>query len=98
MSLGHVGLPVGPSQYKAMRDFYFATLTPLGYKVYLEEDSFFGMRGSNGPDFWLHRGGEDPPAADPKEAADGKKPAPMAHIAFAVTKAAHVDLWFQHAV
>ena len=96
MSLGHVGLSVGHSQYKAMRDFYVATLAPLGYKVYLEKEcKYLGLRGSNGPDFWLHSGGEDVPIpsnSEPQTAA-GK-----AHVAFAVSSKSHVDLWYRNAV
>jgi len=93
MSISHVALPVRPSQYQAMRAFYLSTLSPLGYKVYLENDHFLGLRGTNGPDFWLHRGGEDL-----QEDGDEKDNAVKTHVAFAVTNALHVDTWFQNAV
>jgi catechol 2,3-dioxygenase-like lactoylglutathione lyase family enzyme len=93
MSLGHVGLSVTSSQYKAMRDFYVATLSPLGYKIYLEKDcKYLGLRGSNGPDFWLHCGGEDVPSSSSPPAA-GKT-----HVAFAVTNKTAVDSWYSNAL
>ena len=96
MSLGHVSLPTGPSNFKAMRDFYVAILKPLGYSIYLEREShFLGLQARAGPDFWLHCGGVDFP---PFSAADADKHTGKTHVAFDVGGTKKVDEWYQNAL
>jgi len=89
MSVSHIALPIRPSQYPAIYAFYLATLSPLGYKVYLKINRFLGLHSSNGLGFWLHYGGEDL-----QEDADEKDYAFKTHVAFAVTNALYIDTWF----
>jgi len=96
MSLGHVSLPTGPSNFQDMRDFYVAILKPLGYEVYMEKvPHFCGLSGSYGPDFWLHCGGQDSPKIT---AADAESRAGKTHVAFAVSSPKKVDEWYRNAV
>jgi hypothetical protein len=101
MSLSHVSLPTGPSNYKAMRDFYLATLKPLGYTVYLEgEGQYCGFRAPmGGPDFWLHCGGQDFVPVDTTLTADQNLATHgRTHVAFDVASRKQVDEWFHNAL
>lgn len=100
MPLGHVSLPTGPSNYKAMRDFYAAVLAPLGYKIYMEKEGHFcGFHTHVGPDFWLHCGGEDFPPVHPALSADENlKTRGRTHVAFSVSSRRQVDEWYRNAV
>ncbi|KXX76599.1 hypothetical protein MMYC01_208439 [Madurella mycetomatis] len=100
MPLGHVSLPTGPSNYKAMRDFYVAALKPLGYTVFLEEEGHVcGFHAHMVPDFWLHCGGEDFAPVNPGLSADENlKARGRTHVAFNVASRGQVEEWYRNAV
>lgn len=100
MPLGHVSLPTGPSNYKAMRDFYAATLKPLGYTVFLEKEGHVcGFQAYAGPDFWLHCGGEDFAPVSPDLPPDESlKARGRTHVAFNAASRGQVDEWYRDAV
>ncbi len=108
MPIGHVSLPTTPPTYKAMRDFYLATLAPLGYSLFMEQEgAFLGLQVCRDPDFWLHCGGKpDDTGASPQlvdislSAEENKKrlPGGRAHVAFAVKSQKLVGEWYRNAV
>lgn len=111
MVLFHISLPTGPSKYKSVRDFYLATLQPLGYTVYLESDpsttpsnpgtstspQYCGLQAKNGADFWLHAGD-----SDPSPSQIGHEHVSMAgkgvHVAWLTDSTAKVDEWYKLAL
>ncbi len=96
MSLHHVSLATGQAHFKEMRDFYLAALQPLGYKMYLEKEGIVcGLRGSSGPDLWLHCGGQDfPRITEATKDKRGGKP----HVAFAASGPQQVNDWYKNAM
>lgn len=104
MPLGHISLPTTPSTYKPMRDFYLATLTPLGYTVYEEQEGvFFGLQSNHNPDFWLHcapPGSAELPLVDRSLTAEENRKVlgGRTHLAFTVGGKKAVEAWFRNAV
>ncbi|KAL2136959.1 hypothetical protein VTI74DRAFT_11141 [Chaetomium olivicolor] len=102
MPLGHVSLPTGPGNFKAMRAFYVNTLSPLGYKVFEEKDGvYLGLMHTHmNPDFWLHCGGDDLVEVDPRLTADENRKVLGArtHVAFNVASKRIVDEWYRNAL
>ncbi len=107
MPIGHVSLPTTPATFKPMREFYLATLAPLGYTLFMEkDDTFLGLQANYDPDFWLHCGGKSDPSGLPElvdptlNAEENRKRLPKgkAHVAFNVGSRALVEKWFQNAV
>lgn len=106
MSLHHISLPISPSAYKPMRDFYLATLGPLGYTPFKEHEGVFcGLRARNmSPDFWLHCGGDDSESkltrADPTLSADENRKVlgHRTHVAFGVCSRREVESWYRAAM
>lgn len=113
MTLNHVSLPTTPATHARMRDFYLASLKPLGYTPFKEQSGvFLGLQRNHRPDFWLHccngwsddsQGkGQDEEAqlVNPNLSADEnrKKLKGWAHIAFEVSSKKTVDEWFKAAV
>jgi hypothetical protein len=95
MPVSHISLPTGKAHDKAMREFYKELLAPLGYKVYLEGEGFFGMAPKNGgPDFWLHCGGTEFEAFDGNEEKRGGK----THVAFSASSQKAVVDWYKAAM
>jgi len=96
MPLSHVSLPTGQSNYKAMRDFYVAILTPLGYKIFMEhENQVLGMGPKNAaPDFWLHCGGTE----FEKFGGNVEKRGGKTHIAFLANERCQIDKWYEAAM
>ncbi len=90
MSVHHVGLSAGSDSFQKMRDFYLATLGPIGYTVFKEQDNVYcGLQAPTGsPDFWLHFSG----------ATAAEKVQHGAHVAFGVKSRKQVDEWFERAV
>lgn len=114
MSLGHVSIPTGPSKFKAMRDFYLATLEFIGYTIYAESEQwtaselaaggvgpqYIGLQsGENRPDFWLHAGAKDiPQATYTTDQPHSEMAGQGIHIAWMVESDAKVDEWYQVAL
>jgi catechol 2,3-dioxygenase-like lactoylglutathione lyase family enzyme len=46
-------LELATSQLERSRNFYEATLNPLGYRLTDRNDGLVGFEGDNGKDFWL---------------------------------------------
>ncbi|KAL1844195.1 hypothetical protein VTJ49DRAFT_3851 [Mycothermus thermophilus] len=107
MTLNHISLPTTPSSHARMRDFYLASLKPLGYTPFKEQSGvFLGLQRNYQPSFWLHCccGGQqddDEQLMDPKLSVEenrkrlkGRK----THVAFEVSSRRLVDEWFKTAV
>jgi len=96
MPLSHVSLATGQSNFKAMRDFYVAILTPLGYRVFLEhENQVVGFGPKNAaPDFWLHCGGTEFTKFDGNVEKRGGK----THVAFLASSRGQIDTWYKAAM
>jgi hypothetical protein len=107
MPIGHISLATTPTSYKPMRDFYVATLAPLGYTLFEEKDGcYLGLQKNHDPDFWLHcctdAGGADTlPLVDASLTADENRKLlgrGRTHVAFSVGSAKVVDEWYRNAV
>lgn len=95
-SLLHISLPTGPKAFEAMRNFYVATLRPLGYTTYVEQSPVFcGLKGGNGPDFWLHVGNKDLPKIDSEHT---EMHGGGVHVAFSAASKEIVDEWYKIAL
>ncbi|KAH8896494.1 hypothetical protein GQ53DRAFT_714196 [Thozetella sp. PMI_491] len=90
MYLHHVGVSAGPEVYNKMREFYLATLGPVGYKIFKEKEGIFcGLQAPMGaPDFWLHA----------RDDAAGDKKSGRTHVAFGASSEKQVDEWYRNAV
>lgn len=95
MSLEHISLATGPSNFQEVRDFYLAILQPLGYKVYFENvPKITGLVGpSRVPDFWLHPGPDDIAKVTTAEKRGSKT-----HVAFRASSRKVVDEWYRNAL
>ncbi|KAK4210931.1 Glyoxalase/Bleomycin resistance protein/Dihydroxybiphenyl dioxygenase [Rhypophila decipiens] len=111
MSINHVGLSVGPSAFKKTRDFYLATLQPLGYIIFMENNdkdacvSLVGFKNAfRDPNFWVHAGGDDgntTQLVDPEnyKTEELKKKQPVrTHVAFTAPSRRVVDEWHSNAL
>jgi hypothetical protein len=108
MPIGHVSLPTTPATYKAMREFYLATLAPLGYSLFMEQEGvFLGLQVCRNPDFWLHCGGADRDSSAAAQLVDSSLSAEenkkrlsggRAHVAFSVGSQKLVGEWYRNAV
>ncbi|KAM7183826.1 hypothetical protein V8F20_012467 [Naviculisporaceae sp. PSN 640] len=111
MSIDHVGLSVGPSAFKVTRDFYLATLKPLGYSVFMEKKdkeagvSLIGFKNAcHDPNFWLQAGGDDSTGAQLIDPANygteelRKKQPVRSHVAFTAPSRKVVNAWYHNAL
>lgn len=109
MSLAHVSIPTGPTKFKAMRDFYVASLESIGYAIYAESEpwtasevaagagpQYIGLQSKGRPDFWLHAGAKDIPQATYTDQQPHSEMAGQGiHVAWMVESDAKVYEWYQ---
>jgi len=108
MPLHHISINV--ADIKESRDFYLATLKPLGYKIKMSivDGEVLGLGAGWGPDFWLvgpnapsadgsNKRHSDNPTAEPTEAKPRAKTGPI-HIAFSAKNRAQVRKFYEAAM
>lgn len=66
MAIDHLGIPVKPSEFKAVVAFYLAVLKPLGYthKATSGPNGEFVGIGAERIDYWIHSTSEAPSKLD----------------------------------
>jgi catechol 2,3-dioxygenase-like lactoylglutathione lyase family enzyme len=93
--LDHISLRV--ADYNRSKQFYQATLAPLGFTLAMEADSGAGFRKGYIPSFWVKQGrpGNDSTASAAQLAGCGGA---AIHVAFAAEDRAAVDAFYRAAL